>query len=126
MLRWEELIKGAEDHLWVMVPQFMPSLSKVAGEKLPKGLKIRCINNEQLSETSRKYMLMGKGVERKCLPAVPVYILATEKEASVCLPLADQQMDVATFFGNDKSFMKWVNDLFLHYWDQGKKWTSMN
>ncbi len=124
MLRWEELIKAGEERLWVMIPQAMPSLSQLARQRMLQGVKIKAINNEQLSETSLKYMLTGKDIERRCFPEVPVYILMTEKEASICIPLSGQQMDVATFFGKDPSFMKWVNDLYLYYWEQAKSWYS--
>ena len=54
MIGLEDLIKGAEEHLWVMTPQTMPSLSCVSAGRLLKGVKLRCNNNEQMSQTTIK------------------------------------------------------------------------
>jgi predicted transcriptional regulator len=31
-------------------------------------------------------------------------------------------MDFAGFFGTDPKFLNWVKDLFLHYWNKGKRY----
>jgi Xaa-Pro aminopeptidase len=54
-------------------------LSKIAGEKLLEGLKIRCINNEQLSETSRKYMLTGSARSKRQKELIETYRNIQEK-----------------------------------------------
>jgi predicted transcriptional regulator len=30
----------------------------------------------------------------------------------------DGKLSSSGFFGNDPQFMKWVNDVFLYYWDK--------
>lgn len=122
MVRLEDLIRATEDHLWVMTPQVMPSLSRISTERLAKGVRLRCINNEELNEASMKYMQKGQEVERRLLPKVPAVVLVTEKEAAFSLPLLDGKLDVATFFGDDASFLRWASDLFLYYWNQGMTW----
>jgi len=48
-------------------------------------------------------------------------ILLTEKEAMICLRFFGGRMDFAGFFGKDPVFHNWVRDLFLYYWDKGKR-----
>ncbi len=124
MIRWEEMIKAAEDHVRVMTPQVMPTLSRIMGEKLQAGVKLKSLLSDQLSTTSKTYAQTGQNVERKLFPSIPAIIIATEKEATISLPFLNGQMYHAAFFGNDEQFLKWVNDLFLYYWNQGKIFTN--
>ncbi len=121
MIRWEELIRAAEDHLWVMTPQFISSLSHVAKERHLKGVRVGCINPEQLSLTSRKYMLTDQTVERRFLNGFNFGIFATEKEATLALPLRDGTPSPTDFLGRDALFLKWVDDLFLHCWNLARR-----
>ena len=121
LIRWEELIKAAEDHVWVMTSQVMPPLSRAMGDKLGQGIKLRSLLSNKPSEISKNYAQQGKNVERRYLSSVPAIILATEKEASVSFPLLTGELHFASFFGKDASFLKWVNELFVYYWDSAEK-----
>ncbi|HUJ84610.1 MAG TPA: hypothetical protein VLV84_03295, partial [Candidatus Acidoferrales bacterium] len=60
-------------------------------------------------------------VEERTLTTIPAIIVCTEKEAAVCLLSAEGRADYAGFFGTDPLFRKWVNDLFLYFWNTGKR-----
>jgi predicted transcriptional regulator len=119
--RWEELIDAAEDHVWVMTPQAMGQLSRVMGQKLVKGIKIRSIFDEKVRNQNTN-LPSGKSVERKLLPNVGIIIMTSEKEASVSFQRLDANVDFPSFFGSETVFLKWVNDLFLFFWEKGKTW----
>ena len=119
--RWETLIKGAKDHVWVMTPQAMGHLSRIMADKLLERYKLRSIFCENIRET-KVNLPSGKNVERKLLPEVPVIMIISENEASISFPRLDGNVDFPSFFGSDPSFLKWVNDLFLYYWEQAKIW----
>lgn len=121
LVRWEELIKAAEEHLWIMTPQRIPSLVRVIEERHLQGVKLRYITTEQLVSTYTKSMLIGQNIERRIFDDFDFGILATEKEAMLGLPLMDGTPNPSGFFGHDSVFLKWVHDLFLYYWDQAKK-----
>lgn len=121
LARWETLIKSAKDHVWVMTPQAMGHLSRVMADKLLEGVKLRSIFCENIRE-SKVSLPSGKNVERKLLPTVPVIMIISEKEASVSFPRLDGNVDYPSFFGTDSTFLKWVNDLYLYYWEQAKIW----
>jgi predicted transcriptional regulator len=62
-----------------------------------------------------------RNVELRGLSDIPVTIGITEKEATVCFPLVGGRTDYAGFSGKDPSFLNWAKDLFLYYWDKGKR-----
>jgi predicted transcriptional regulator len=61
--------------------------------------------------------------EGRTLPAAdtPALVLLTEKEAIISFRFKDGRMDFAGFFGKDPTFMSWVRDVYLFYWNKGKR-----
>jgi predicted transcriptional regulator len=123
LARWEELIKNADDHVWVMTPQVMGHLTRTMQDKILEGVKLRSIFNENIRE-AKSSLPKGKNVERKLLPRVPVIMIISEKEASISFPRLDGNIDFPAFFGTDSTFLKWITDLFLYYWERAKLWYS--
>ena len=121
MIKWEDLVKAAEEHLWIMTPQRIPSLNHAIEERHSQGVKLRYINPEQLFSTYSKYMLTERTIERRVFNDFDFGILAAEKEAMLALPFMDGTPNPSGFFGHDPAFLKWVHDLFLCYWDQAKR-----
>ena len=119
--RWEVLIKNAKDHVWVMTPKAMGHLSRIMADKLLESVKLRSIFCENVREI-KVNLPSGKNVERKLLPEVRVIMIISENEASISFPRLDGNVDFPSFFGSDPCFLKWVNDLFLYYWEQAKIW----
>ena len=119
--RWEKIIKEAKDHVWVMAPQAMGHLSRVVADKLAEGIKIRSITSEKGQDTKTS-LPTGKNVERKRLPTVTVIIIKSENEGSISFPRIEGNVDFASFFGSEPSFMRYLTDLFLYSWDQAKIW----
>ena len=60
-------------------------------------------------------------VEKRAIARVPANVVCTEKAAGVSLFSIDGRPDNALFFGRDRAFLKWANDLFQFYWDQGHR-----
>jgi predicted transcriptional regulator len=121
MVRWEEVIKAAEEHLWIMTPQRIPSLSSAIEERHSKGVKLRYINPERLITTYTKCSSPEQTIERRVFNDFDFGILATEKEAMLALPFMNGTPNPSGIFGNGPAFLKWVNDLILYYWDQAKR-----
>jgi predicted transcriptional regulator len=124
LAKWEELVKAAQDHLWVMTPRAMGHLTQLSAAKLSEGIKIRSIMNEENREANVD-LPSSKNVERKLIQEVPVIMIISEKEASVSFPGAGAGGPsdfVSSFFGTDAAFLRWTNDLFRYYWEQAKTW----
>ncbi len=132
----EEMIKTSEDHVWVMAEQILTYHSLAGRQSALKGVKIRNLYPAHLfhsapvqaqTDLNRDNMAtMRKNVETLFLISTPMSILINEKEAVVALKLIGGKWDFVGFYGNDPLFLKWTNDVYLYYWEQGKKWISAN
>lgn len=116
MLRWEKMFKTAEEFVWVMTPQVMPNFSLMMKDKLQAGVKLKSLIYENPNPSLKSYIYTGPNIERKTLPNIPVAIIVTEKEASICLPHLDGEMVTHAFFGSDSTFIKWVKELYQYFW----------
>lgn len=124
LARWEELLKAAKDHIWVMTPRAMGHLTQISAVKLLEGVKVRSIMNEENRE-AKINLPSSKIAERRLIQEVPLILIISEKEASVSFPgtRANGTVDFSSsFFGTDAAFLGWANDLFLYYWEQAKIW----
>jgi predicted transcriptional regulator len=63
----------------------------------------------------------GTNFENRTICDVPVILAVTEKDATLCFRFLDGRVDYASFSGSDPMFLNWVKDLFLYYWNKGKR-----
>ena len=121
MNKFEEMIKASEDHVWVITHQVLAAHDNAMKKKLPEGVKFRALLHERLIKPSEIKVPSEKNVENRVLSDIPGIVLITEKEAGICLFLLNGETGRSALFGSDPLFLKWVNDLFIYYWDQGKR-----
>lgn len=112
----------AEQYAWGLAehgrgPELM---SPVMSERIRKGVGFRMLIQESFLPTAIS-PAKPQNYEVRGLPDVPAIMAVTEKEAAVCFRLVDGRMDYAGFFGNDSTSLNWVKDLFLYYWEKGKR-----
>ncbi len=112
----EEMMQSSNDHVWTITDQIMAVHENTMKEKLSKGIKLKSIVHERLIRSSQ-VQAFGKNVERRVIATVPGLFSITEKEAFFALLSMDGKLSSSGFFGNDPQFMRWVNDVFLHYWE---------
>jgi predicted transcriptional regulator len=113
----EHMMQSSDDHVWTITDQIMAVHENAMKEKISKGIKLRSIVHERLIRSSQ-VQVFGKNVERRVIASVPGLFSITEKEAFFALLSIDGKLSSSGFFGNDPQFMKWVNDVFLYYWDK--------
>lgn len=82
-------------------------------KQIPKGAEFRILSPQPPVKLPN--------LENRTLSDVPVIMAITAKEATVCFRFIGGRVDYAGFSGNDPIFLKWVKDLFLYYWDKGKR-----
>lgn len=116
----ERMIKNAEDYVWVMTDQVLDAHSRAMAERLQKGVNFRSLLHERLLDVSKIYP-KGQKVERRYLPEVFGILVVTEKEGGISLPLVNGRADYSGLIGKDPAFLKWISDLFLYYWEKGKR-----
>jgi len=62
-----------------------------------------------------------KNVETRVVDDCPVMIALTEKDAVVSFRQVGGVADYAAFVGDDRAFHDWARDVFLFYWELGKR-----
>lgn len=115
----ENMMKSSNDHVWTMTDQIMAVHENTMKEKLLKGIKLKSILHERLIGSSQ-VQAFSKNVERRVIASIPGLLSITEKEGFFALLSKDGKLSSSGFFGSDPQFMKWVNDVFLYYWDKTK------
>jgi predicted transcriptional regulator len=113
----EEMMQSSNDHVWTITDQIMAVHENTMREKISKGIKLRSIVHERLVQSSQVHAF-GKNVERRVMTTVPGLFSITEKEGFFALLTTDGKLSSSGFFGNDPQFMRWVNDVFLFYWER--------
>lgn len=108
------LIGEAKRFMWAVSPEPVPQAFEEISKQIPKGAEYRI-----LSPQSPKKL---PNLENRTLLDPPAIMVITEKEAVICFRLVGGKVDYAGFFGRDPAFLNWTKDLFLHYWNKGKRY----
>jgi predicted transcriptional regulator len=107
------LIGEAKQFMWGISPEPLPSSFDEVTKQIPKGVEYRILSPQP--------PVRMPNLENRTLSDVPVIMAITEKEATLSFRFLGGRVDYACFFGNDPLFLTWIKDLFLYYWDRGKR-----
>jgi len=116
-----QMFRGAEEFLWAMGEQAPESVGQTLDEQVQKGVKFRFLVPESLLPAVSASRAPMQNIDVKGLPDLPALIGINEKEAIVGLRFVGGRVDYASFYGRDPISLNWVRDLFLYYWDKGKR-----
>jgi len=116
----ENIIVGAEKFLLCMGRRPIRSLSEDVGKPVQKGVPVKVLFDEENKEYYQKY-IENKYFEKRVIPTIPAVMVISEKCATINFLPLDNRQDMKTLYGQDPKILKWASDLFLHYWDQGKR-----
>ena len=108
-----QLIGEAKQYMWGVSPEPLPQHFEDIANQIPKGVEYRILSPQPPVSLAN--------LENRTLSHCPAIFALTEKEAALCLRFLDGRVDYAGFIGNDPIFLNWVKDLFLYYWDKGKR-----
>lgn len=118
----ERMFIEAEQYGWGVVEGRVPELmSPIMNERVLKGVKLKFLVPESSLSANATPSATARNIEVRTLADIPAIIALTEKEATICFRLVGGRMDYAGFYGKDPIFLNWVKDLFLYYWDKGKR-----
>jgi predicted transcriptional regulator len=117
----ERMFIEAEQYAWGLAEGRVPELmGPIMSERIRKGLKARMLVLESFLPPNT-IPPATPDLEIRTLSEIPAIIALTEKEAAICFHLVGGRTDYAGFHGKDPIFLNWVKDLFLYYWDKGKR-----
>ena len=114
------MLAEAEEYFWAIGDRAFESVGGIMAQQIRQGVKFRFIFHESLLHAYKSFSEETKSIEKRTLQTIPGILVYTDKEAAICLPLADGKIDYTGFFGKDTIFMNWAKELFLHYWNQAK------
>jgi predicted transcriptional regulator len=117
----ELLISNSEKHLWVIGERPLSFLGAKIGSQFQKGLTMRLMFEEDNRKLFENIPDVKDTFEKRVIPKIPATLVLNEKFAGVNLLSVDGRADNAVFYGSDLAFLKWATDLFLYYWEQGKR-----
>jgi len=110
----EQVLREAEQYVWGLGEgRFTEAMSTIANEQIRKGVEYRILSPLPPAKL--------QNLENRTLSDIPAVFALTEKEAVICFRLVGGRADYAGLFGKDPIFLSWVKDLFLYYWDKGKR-----
>ena len=117
-----QAIAKAEKYIWLIGDKPIPSMNANVGEKAAQGVKFRVLFHESLLPQYEPALEEMDIIEKRTLSEkIPATMVVTEKVAGVSFLSIDGRPDYVLFYGQDPNFMKWANDLFLYYWERGKR-----
>ncbi len=108
-----QLIGEAKHYMWAVSPELLPQTFEAIAKQIPKGVQYRILSPQSPVKLPN--------LENRTLIDCPAIFAITENEAALCFRFLDGRVDYAGFIGNDDTFLRWVTDLFLYYWDKGKR-----
>ena len=117
----ERMFIEAKQFGWGIAEGVVPELmGPLMNEQMQKGVKLKFLIPEDRIFASINPAL-AETFELRGLPDIPAIIALTEKEATIGFRLIGGKMDYTGFHGKEPIFVNWVKDLFLYYWDKGKR-----
>jgi predicted transcriptional regulator len=118
----EHALMEAEQYGWGIAEGTVPEhMGPIMDQRVHKGLKLRFLIPENVYLGNVNPTVMARNLEVRCLSELPALVLLTEKEGSICFRQIGGRMDYAGFFGKHPDFLSWIKDLFLYYWEKGKR-----
>jgi len=125
----ENVIKYAEEKVWLLVDQYPVNSLVFINEALDRGVEFKCIEpvegvrgpNPSLHEPEEMEGLRRVRstplVEQRTLESVDAFLLLSENECVLAFPTSDDEFDYRGFAAEDERSLKWCMDLFRQYWE---------
>jgi predicted transcriptional regulator len=89
-------------------------------EKVHEGLNFKFLLPENRFPSHKSLSEVPKNVQIRSLFELPALVVVTEKFAAICFLQIGGKVDYAGFLGDDPTFVNWVKELFVYYWEKGK------
>lgn len=117
----ERITREAQEYIWMGGAEQPLNIDPILTELVPKGVKCRFLVLERFIPKEPLALEVARGIEWRSLDTIPVNFLMTEKEAGLSFNFIGGRADYAGFVGKDPMFLNWARDLFLYYWEKGKR-----
>ncbi len=128
----ENMIRAAEEFVWISVDEILASSLPVFIEATNRGIDLKKLmprnalippailklaNDPAFDRAAR-----AKKAESRYLDQIDFFLLMTEKELEIGFKSTDGTFDHAgAFRSTDETAINWTKSLFLHYWEKAKR-----
>jgi predicted transcriptional regulator len=118
----QEVLKEAEEFVWIMSNQNFALYLPTMMEKLESGIEFRLVFPEEVYPPEHSSLIPSntQGMHKRVLSEVNVRLVVTDKYAGFGLPLRENMTDYRAIMGDDPRFYKWCKDLFQYYWEKAR------
>jgi predicted transcriptional regulator len=117
--------------VWLMADQILASALPLIKEAVNRGVEIKKIlpRNANISEgilalandPAFERAARAQKLESRYLDRVDVVIFVSEKLVTCGFPSLDKKFDYMGFCSRDEAAHKWLQSLYLHYWNLAKR-----
>ncbi|HUK80284.1 MAG TPA: hypothetical protein VLU91_06445 [Nitrososphaerales archaeon] len=112
----------AKQYIWGIGEGVVPEhMVPVMNKQVQAGIEVKMVVSGRRSHLSEKVVPVPKNVETRVVDDCPVMIALTEKDVVVSFRQVGGVADYAAFVGDDRAFHDWTRDVFLYYWELGKR-----
>lgn len=126
---WNDIYKNSNDYIYNILIEvlYSPDLINILTHKLKNNLKIKSIFSESalvskerksvISQPIFKKFIADESIKRKMNKKINIVIILNEKEAGVCFPTSDGEVDMSKMiYGTSSLFHEWCYDYFNYLW----------
>lgn len=128
--QWKKIAEEAEKYVKVIASQAPLEAVETTLQRASQGLKINLVLGENTifpeayPKLLKKYQIgkleLNGLFETKMIKEIDFCIVLSDKEASISFSRYGGDVDIdQTFFGKEKEFLEWCNDLFEWVWSNG-------
>ncbi len=117
-----QLFTEAKQFAWGIGEGTIPGqMTSIMNQRIQEGIQVKMLISAQRLPATVSLPPTPKNVELRGLSKLPAIVAISEKAAGVCFYQVGGKPDYAGFFGTDSAYLNWVKDLFLYYWEKGKR-----
>lgn len=125
--RGADAFTRAKRYIWGAGEGSIPEhMVPVMSAQVQSGVEVRMLISGPDIPHTQGSSRAPQNVETRVLDDCPVVIALTETDAVVTFCQVGGRVDYASFVGNDPVFHGWVRDVFLYYWELGKRLSALS
>lgn len=121
----EETMRKVKNRFWIMSKEAFHTAIPIIKEKLRENVDIRMIIPEaKLSSPDFEFLNDEGSINCRILHEVNMVLAVLDREGGICLPSLNGDIDISTMLGVNPKSSKWLEDLYLHYWEKAESFTA--
>lgn len=125
----EQLIRNAEQFVWIISDQVLSSSLQLLDEAMQRGVEFKVILPRDIVEQNNENLQHPHAAESehdipegRLASSVNIVNIVSEKKACLAFPTLDGKLDYLGFLVSNPEAIEWCKELFLHHWNQSSEY----